>query len=572
MNGFFYISLIILILSDFANAGLDAWDYKDKQRYISTKIEAQKFSLTVASLDENNENFQKYSGYVCLRVKSPSYTSPWKKIYFKNQTKKRIDLTINRSIGGKESAAIELKKVENSCLENSRIYESSDKFTIRPLKFVFSAPKNLKSQKRYLFKNAIKAINAKGEISKSYNFDNLTLSYTKRDRNLKPDSSLKGELKSKPITFKEGVSDLEISFSDTANILLKLIDENYCKIDKESPSSIKGEADINFLIDHFNLQFISPPSFKNAHENYTYLSNDLNMSAFIENLSLIIEAAGEANKTLFNYKDPKDRYFANLLDINQTALISPSKDLIAKEANLTLFDQNISFKDGKAKIDLKKILFNYERNESLPKNPFFTNKESNITVTLKDTLTKAKGKIFAHIEKSALFFYAKTQTKDLKTDKNPSKNEILIEIYCKKDCDKYFKNFEEEEINWFINRKDNQTSLFSYDFVPKNSPFLNSDPLNMKIQNIKTENGEIKFNILSKNSKSISAYFHINIPSWLWKSDYYGYSFEQNSSCAQHPCFKYLYIKNSSANPSKNETLLEDTNISVEKRYPKVFR
>ncbi len=217
----------------------------------------------------------------------------------------------------------------------------------------------------------------------------------------------------------------------------------------------------------------------------------------------------------------------------------------------------------------------------MAKNPFFAKgKESTVYIKIEDLIYKAKGEIISNFQKDALFFFAKCSFKDLKTNKNPSSNQIYIQIYCNKDCKNYFKNFEESEINWFINRYDNSTYIPLNSFLPKTSPSLKNDfaPF-IGVKEVKKANrGEINFKIFTNKKKNSFAYFHINIPTWLWKSDYFPYSFSNQSSCATHPCFKYIYTSPSfkkreiASGKEESINLIKDINISIEKRYLKVFR
>ncbi len=562
--------LVLSILFSFLEANFDAWDSENKKS-ISTKTANKSFALTVVSLD-NKGNFKKISKEICVRIKSKDFFSTWKKIFFSNEYKKEIFL---KSPKITKKAKIEIKECDSD-----KIYESLDSFAIKPYKFELFIPKILKSQKEYFFKKAVKAVDFKGMVTSYQN--SLKLKYEKLNRELKRDKNLSGVLKTSTLYFNNGKADLKISFDDTANIQIILEDSEFAKIDaKDTPlkeREIKTKITIFFKIDHFLLSFLSLPLIENNDKNYTYLSNDLNMSAKLRNLSFLIEAKGEQNKTLLNYKAPKDKYFANKIEIKREISINPSKDLLIEEQN-TSFIKDIIFKDGKGIVNLKDICFNYKRDYKNPKNPFFVyGKDINISIKTNDNIFKeAKGEIFGNFYKKALFFYGKLETKDLKTDKNLSNHSAFVEIFCKKECDRYFQNFEENRINWFINRFDNQTFLKS--LIAKISPVMkDSFSYFVGIKNIKrAQKGEIKFQIFTnKNIKSLS-FIHIDIPKWLWFGRYI-YSFSNDSSCANHPCFQYIYnppFKKSfylKSGEDKEKNFINDLNVSIEKKYLKVYR
>ncbi len=599
-----YFAFWILFTALSVNATVfDAWDTvkitskKDSgKRKISTKITGKTFELTVASLSKDKKEYKEFNGTVCIKAidKKGILKTKWHKLLFKNEKQKNIKLLINEAVGGENEAKIEFDWMENkdtTCPITAQIKDtltkSSDSFSIKPQKFIFIYPKqneSLISQHHYKFKKAIKALSFDGKSTvKTYNAS-FELKFEKRDRNMKIDNALKGDLKSQKPNFKNGVSDLDFSFTDTAMVTLVAEDKKWCKIDekdtKEEERTIYAEVNVSFALDHFELSFLNPPTIENNSTGFTYLSNDLNMSASLKNLSLKITAKGEQNAILQNYQDPKEKYFANNLNINSNISITPKDKLLLADEPKPLLDHNLSFSKGNAVLDYKTVRFNYKKDYKNPINPFVVKgKECNISIDINDTkYPHAKGKIKKAFEKEALFYYARVETFDLKTDSNKTKNKIYIEVYCDKNC-LGFKNLEQRSIDWYINKNDGFSDNVL--FYPRISISYNDAVAPYcAVKNTNTAKGVITFDVINTIQKDNSAYFHIDIPSWLWSSRYYDYGFDvPNSNCAKHPCFHYSFKNGSKTSSKEIKTgkyqgidLLDDHNTSIKNRYLKVLR
>jgi len=575
-------------------AVFNAWDdSKDiENQTISTKVVSKKFSLIIASLSDDKKKYEKFSGTVCVRVedKNGVLLSDWQELNFSDEYRKEISFIVKKAVGGKNFARVRIEydfdKNKKCPLTSLEKYKSflSDSFAVRAYKFEFLLKdKVFVAQKRYLFKEALKALDFEGDVIEDYE-RTLSLGYKKLNREKKEDDSLAGELKISKALFEKGRADMEFYFDDTAFVKFIARDLTFSDVDKKDTSlkdrEIYGEKIVFFRADSFYLSFPSRPFIKNAFKNFTYFSNDLNHSASFCDFSVKIEAKGEEGGILRNYQDPKKLYFANNLEINASLKVSPEKGLILKRSPSSYKSYDLVFKEGIGILRYKNAIFNYERDRSRPKNPLSVNgRDCNISFSIKDEkFESVKGKIFSDFEKKALFVYGRVETEDIKTDLNDTKHKIFIDVYCDKDCGKFFKNFEERSIGWFLNKDDNYTVIS--DFRPKPSPSL-KDTVSpyVGIKNIeKAKEGVVKFSIFNTSLESLSSYIHIDIPSWLWHSPYYDYNYSLSSDCSSHPCFLYLYsplkkkdFKDIESGNYKGVDL-EEFNGSIKNRRLKVFR
>ena len=101
--------------------------------------------------------------------------------------------------------------------------------------------------------------------------------------------------------------------------------------------------------------------------------------------------------------------------------------------------------------------------------------------------------------------------------------------------------------------------------------------------NISSTNGIVTFDVSNSNSSSYKAYYHVDTPSWLWRSSYNSYDFtdgNSSSNCSSHPCFEYIFMTNSNQNSGVGirsgtfggASFKNDFNSTITKKAIKVMR
>ncbi|OQX74778.1 MAG: hypothetical protein B6D59_01125, partial [Campylobacteraceae bacterium 4484_4] len=336
------------------------------------------------------------------------------------------------------------------------------------------------------------------------------------------------------------------------------------------------EQNLTFIPDHFEIAFPSAPAMENNNTRFTYLSNDLNMSAWLKNLSVRITAKGENNGTMTNYQIPRTQYFANAVDITPTlALPGGAHTSTLPQA---ISEANLSFSAGTAQLDYADVRFNYDRNRSNPVDPFtVSGNDTNLTVAVKDhTDTSVEGNETTRFDGSATFYYGRVRTEDLKTQQKQIKGKVLFEVYSTSPI----AGFTQQSSSWYQNAYDDISTLQSGDFEPRAKRSRSSDDLSAlaALSNLSGPSaGKTVFDIDYSGSGERRIIWHLDTPSWLWTSRFRDYSFDASSGCGEHPCFETLFqsqispsgIRSGSFSGSRFEA---DMNSSIKKRAIKVLR
>lgn len=270
---------------------------------------------------------------------------------------------------------------------------------------------------------------------------NLTLTMTKRMPNNDINASLNGTPSfPKPFNFVNGLSDANasITYDDVGRVNVEISDTDWAKIDAPDTSSsqrtITGEGEFTFIPYQFTGSNIKIIDARNG--NYTYLSNDLNMSAKLDLTVTSENKQGAATKNFATglYEFP----------INVTPDIVDSVRGSANNNDIT--NTAIGFMDGVYHLswnnaDTSKILkFNFARNASNPINPFeIAPTEVNISVnriysadgfseTIQNTALNQAGATNGTTGNAA-FLYGRADAPDYRFSNNPGCGRIWYEFY-----------------------------------------------------------------------------------------------------------------------------------------------
>ena len=246
-----------------------------------------------------------------------------------------------------------------------------------------------------------------------------------------------------------------------------------CIIDSDSNIPINGKVgcDINGT-----KQFVfSPKEFRNTvvlrdfnNTTFTYLSNDINMSAI---LNINITAILDDNTTATNYTN---RCFAKDINTTVSLIREPlASEWLTNDRNATVrimfFDTNttnselnatgsstLSSSDGNFTNGIANITinFNFDRNTSIPDEPFhIARNDFNITVI--DT-SDTNGSDFNRTanDYNATFYFGRAYAPDQTFNGDNGNAQVYYEVYCV-DCNRTSLNIAGGEsvdsINWFQN-------------------------------------------------------------------------------------------------------------------------
>jgi len=291
--------------------------------------------------------------------------------------------------------------------------------------------------------------------------------------------------------------------------------------------------------------------------NFTYISNDLNMSS---ELNITVRAKNKQNKTTKNYN--KACYAKNTdLNISYTQNGNINTLLLTKLiANGENRDKNISINGLITEKHLSKNIFNTDNNGSanikiyinFKKN--YSNPVSKFNMMINDINISDVDGISGNknLGENTLFEYGKIDVKNVATI---DKKEINTTIYYE---------YWDDNKGWIIN-SDHTNAI--YGDINKSKSIIPSEISEFNLGNIK--NGQQSVTIKTNHSLPYSAKIHLSISSWLWyhplAKDYKDPS-SSNLDCLTHPCMRVKFRKENKGwgGVGNNSPKYKETNRTVE--------
>ena len=331
---------------------------------------------------------------------------------------------------------------------------SRDNFAVRPNQFTLTAPVGedidlLRSGHTYSI-GIVAQQSGNTSPTMNYNVSNANTQLNIDDNKTiyAPDGTiptppLSGTLSfGSPFNFVDGSATGGIKFDNVGKVQIKLIDTTWAKVDIDhgdttadcsaSGAYVCGDLNATFIPHHFNLTNVHLKN--NQAHSYTYLSNDLNMSAGFD---VTLAAANEANATTTNFDI---NTWENPVDVNITLPTITGKTPIKSEIATT---SKISFTNGVKTIHYNdtnssaNLRFNFDRNATTPQNPFqVQGVDTTLTASSKYTASSGatatiQGSNVA--DQNATFLYGRAhagkQHFEVPND-NPYTADIYYESYC----------------------------------------------------------------------------------------------------------------------------------------------
>ena len=393
-----------------------------------------------------------------------------------------------------------------------------DNFAIRPDKFILAPPQGediqlLKSGNTFTFPLIARQYNTNNGINNAtldYNLTNAQEILNNGDLDINktifapdntiPNPVLKGTLSfANAFNFADGSSTAGISFTDVGKVNIKVIDTHWTKVDIDQGDNpldcsangayICGDVNATYIPDHFTLTNAS--LFNTGASTYTYLSNDLNVSAEI---SVTVTATNSANVTTQNFSVGA---WENPVDITFTLPATAITGLVEhkKEINAT---QKLGFVNGQHTINSTdtntsaKLIFNYNRDVNNPQNPFMVN-GADITLNTRSTYTSTTPAsptspiaIVSNVslDKNATFIYGRTHAPRYIFTGNLGRAFIYYEAYCSgtinaNPCVKELlpngvNSNSTDDPRWYINRTHIASSGVTGAVVQKGSTYIDA--------------------------------------------------------------------------------------------------
>ena len=483
------------IYTEYQRGPFDAWDsFHQTQtvaapldRNISTKIANREFGLIIASLDASRQNLETKEGidieYRLYDFASQQAVTNW--LAFSPATAATIlprftikeayrDIRVQFKFCSTTANGYTELLPLNRCLEedgldlNTTTF-SSDNFAIRP-KNLTIAPQ---SDPIYAGKKALLAIIAQDDTANptaNYNPTQQTYPLQRILTKYMPDdtinNALAGETTLYSYSFEDGnATDVTLSYDDIGKVKISFEDQEWSRVDADDTAAncqndddsigrySCGERIFYFIPDHFAL--LSPTIHNHQSGSFTYLSNDLNLSAV---LSVRVEAQNAQNQITKNFDKGSWEQWINASIVVDT----PHKDLLQQSG---IDHTTIGFEDGVATIawddanNSKNIRFNFKRQKNQPLNPFAIEGEK---LQLKVETSYATGfdlNATTTATQKATFLYGRTHASRQRFSGNKGVANIYFESYCFGDsCDKTLlpdgiNSKHSDDLRWYINTK-----------------------------------------------------------------------------------------------------------------------
>ena len=535
------------------NFAFDAWDSfrSISDRNISTKIVNKPFTLTVAALNEANTAFQDFNGTVCAKIinNADQNISGWNKLLFNDQNSSTTTFTINRAIGGSDSARVKLywkKNVDTTCpiTAEDNSTTASDRFAVRPASFGLFTTNAVAGTDFYV---DFIGYNYNGSASADYNeTSGGTFDVSTAEHNAAcPLGTFTIPLT--PFSFQDGIKSIMTRYSDVGIIDINITDltkpctSRFAKIDCDDLNVSDGtnytanlipigleEGTITIIPHHFDVN-ATLSNFSGG--TFTYLSNDLNMSA---QLDLNITAKNGEGNTTTNYTSgcySKD----TTLTLPHSNVPSPLSKILYHDS-ITLADTNITkassitstyaaskFTQG---VVTPRITFNFDRNSSTPLNPFDFN------------ITSADVNNSDHVLGSKIplgdttFVYGRVHAYDITTNTSPVNAPIEFEVYSTLSSG-FVSGMPQNVLKWYRN--------LDHDTAAHGNVILGGFNAGATDSAIVTSASPADGLQLIGVTSIIDQTVHLKISPWLWYSLNPLKTYNYGTDCTQHPCFNYDY-------------------------------
>ena len=529
------------------NGGCFNWDNN-----ITTQIAGDPIRLTILSADQNDANttlqdanitkleLMSFSDVTCNTLYDVQEIWSGNTAVDSNGCWNPVDIIHNKAI---RCAKIRITGIfEGSQVESN----STDTFSIRPKSYILQniPTGKLTAEHTYTFKAV--AVNSDGSTQTPDYNTTVTPESNKYFRDGSDGSSMAGTFSpTADFTFTDGATaDTSLSFNNVGIIGLDLNDTNWSITDADDTPlvdrTIYLEQNLTFIPAKFKIDFPTTPVMKNYNDgSFTYYANDLTtMYASLRNLSFTVTALGENDTVMTNYQNPQTIYFANNSNFTLGLAVEQNPNL-SNDINESS-TRDLNFTDGIATLNYNDVTFNFTREHNVTREPLIMQGgNSQIQINIADNVdVSVEGNKTQAFAESAIFYYGRMITNDLRTADTPAPNKVSFAIYSTT----ILNGFERYTQNWYINKLDHFSNWQSA--TPKTNRKLSSDTQSSaSISNeAVTSEGIKSFDLVANPSdKAFKAFFHLDIPAWLWYSKYEGYDFGVTSSCASHPCFAYIF-------------------------------
>lgn len=498
------------VVSDQFSGTSDPLDNRAQLNALNTQVVGQTFNVKVLALNTDKITTQNYTGDLNVSlINAPDYnlcaydsckqqlcdaeipisgttqTLTFSKVSSKN-------MSVNSSFASKNLSF----KITYTANGVTKYVCSRDNFSIRPKSYslALNAINPLIGGRNYILD--INATSASGTLATDYNqtITNTSDLNASLDLIIPPGCGLAANhisLSPNIVFSNTGQSTYSpLVFNNVGDVNLTLSDADWTKTDQgasngkafddciagSSSSTPDSNGKVGCIISDIKQLSFLPKSFVNTvnvqnfnNSNFTYLSNDGNMSA---NIILQTTALLDTNATATNYTAncySQDINFTVSLINNPANWLNGLPDAKSRiryfdDGINTTFDNNNTV--GSAEFNTTKskfingtaanlgIKFNFIRSASIPNEPFRVTK-NDFNISIQDSNNTIGNDFDRTTDQNTTFYYGRVHAPDYTFAGNTGNAKIYYEVYCK-DCNKssFDVNGSEsvDSINWYLNQ------------------------------------------------------------------------------------------------------------------------
>lgn len=452
-----------------------------------------------------------------------------------NDTEKTITISNLNSIKAYNNVKLMLET------NASELNCSTDSFAIRPPSFAITSP--LLTIPANIFSLQLSALNSGSSYNGTANIStalkianpNCPVTNNFLKSNL-------GSLEPLSIQFSSDINSSQMRAIDIGEIYMNVKDSGWTAIDQsadcilDNNSTILNEQGlVGCNIDNNLTLIIKPHHFdvnatlsNFAGGNFTYLSDDLNMSA---QLDLNITAKNGEGNTTTNYSSACYAKNTNLT-LDHSTVPSPLTKILYTETLSTL--NTTVLKDDSWVLSLNSTLFNsgsvapnidfnFDRSPTKPLNPF----DFNIT-----SATAADIDITGNTTPlgDTTFVFGRARAYDVTTNEASAPNPIEFEVYSTA-SNGFVSGMPQNILKWYRN--------LDHDTAAHGNVILGGFNAGATDSAIITSASPADGLQIVTVTSNIDRTVHLNISPWLWYSPKYTYDY--SGDCSRHPCFNYDY-------------------------------
>ncbi len=576
----------------------DAWDTTRDllDRNISTKIVAQDFTLTLASLNETRDNYAEFNGTVCTQVVDAlgsAYTS-WTPTLYADTNRSDVIYNVPTSL---KEARIRIKWQRDADVTCNAMIEdnsslSSDDFAVRPEYYQLSSIGPYYAGEKFTL--SAKANNALDIPAVDYN-EIQNSSFRIEANETRMDCVVAGETASmESAVFTNGMTPVfDANYSGLAYDLdihiYEINGSEFAFVDRDDTADAERlihDNTISVTVVPYEINITQTDINASTNANWLYMApvDDMNVTLHVK-----VQANDKTHAVLpdFNatcYAQNVDVAFDvdvingdNALDMNYSAVTGTlvAGGTTLGDINKTVQIPAANFTDG---VGEGAYAFNVDRQFDTPVAPFSVKGVAagiispNVAKLLNSDTTKNDGTI--------AFYYGRLRTKDVQTTTDVTNN-VEIEVYRRDDLGA--SGWRQNSLNWYRS-EDHTGAIFGkvQGHSVENDTQLSgsSDPQVATVIH-DPAGGIVGFDISTTRTTPFNRVFHIDTDPWLYYvPEGFGGSYRYNagtSDCSRHPCFNYKFMtgnttKDISSGTFGGSDVTEKDRGVYEKKGVKVFR